>query len=103
MVILILEILAKKRVVTYPLRLFAQQVVFRAENTYYILAQIYNSKPLNSILNEISDIAITVVELLNELTDVDVLNESEEGAEVLLDALVSVPIPFFRFSVGEKD
>ena len=35
------------------------------------------------------DITITVVELLLELTDVDVLNESEEGAEVLLDALVS--------------
>lgn len=44
---------------------------------------------MNEILNEISDISITVVELLLELTDVDVLNESEEDAEVLLDALVS--------------
>ena len=47
---------------------------------------------LNSVvhlLNKISDIAITIVELLLELTDVDVLNESEEGAEVLLDALVN--------------
>ena len=36
-----------------------------------------------------SDISIAVVELLQELTDADALNESEEGAEVLLDALVS--------------
>jgi beta-catenin-like protein 1 len=37
-----------------------------------------------------SDISIAVVELLVELTDVDVLNETEEGADVLLDALVSL-------------
>ena len=36
-----------------------------------------------------SDISIAIVELLQELTDVDVLNESEEGAETLFDALVS--------------
>lgn len=29
-----------------------------------------------------------MVDLLQELTDVDTLNESEEGAEVLIDALV---------------
>ncbi|KAK3518592.1 hypothetical protein QTP70_004086 [Hemibagrus guttatus] len=33
-------------------------------------------------------IAIAVVDLLQELTDVDTLNESEEGAEVLIDALL---------------
>lgn len=33
--------------------------------------------------------AIAVVDLLQELTDIDTLHESEEGAEVLIDALVS--------------
>lgn len=30
-----------------------------------------------------------MVDLLQELTDIDTLHESEEGAEVLIDALVS--------------
>lgn len=34
-------------------------------------------------------VAIAVVDLLQELTDIDTLHESEEGAEVLIDALVS--------------
>lgn len=33
--------------------------------------------------------SIAVVDLLQELTDIDTLHESEEGAEVLIDALVS--------------
>ncbi|MEQ2204725.1 hypothetical protein XENOCAPTIV_017697 [Xenoophorus captivus] len=32
-------------------------------------------------------VAIAVVDLLQELTDIDTLHESEEGAEVLIDAL----------------
>lgn len=39
-----------------------------------------------------SDISIAIVELLLELTDVDIFNESEDGTEVLLDALVSLKI-----------
>lgn len=31
-----------------------------------------------------------MVDLLQELTDIDTLHESEEGAEVLIDALVSI-------------
>lgn len=31
-----------------------------------------------------------MVDLLQELTDIDTLHESEEGAEVLIDALVSM-------------
>lgn len=40
--------------------------------------------------------SIAVVDLLQELTDIDTLHESEEGAEVLIDALVScaaIPCP----------
>lgn len=35
-----------------------------------------------------TDISIAVVDLLQEMTDVDTLTESEEGANVLFDALV---------------
>lgn len=34
-----------------------------------------------------------MVDLLQELTDIDTLHESEEGAEVLIDALVSSGLP----------
>ena len=36
-----------------------------------------------------SDISIAVIDLLQEMTDVDTLNDSEEGATALIDALVS--------------
>ncbi|CAL8279766.1 unnamed protein product [Boreogadus saida] len=39
-------------------------------------------------LNGAPHIAIAVVDLLQELTDIDTLQESEEGAEVLIDALL---------------
>ena len=58
----------------------------------------FHHKSTNSIPNQTPDIAIAVVELLVELTDVDVLNETEEGAEVLLDALVS----FVRFQMTRQ-
>lgn len=35
------------------------------------------------------DVSIAVVDLLQEMTDVDTLTESEEGANILFDALVS--------------
>ena len=35
-------------------------------------------------------ISIAVVDLIQELTDVDTLNESEEGATALVDSLVGV-------------
>lgn len=43
-------------------------------------------------------VAIAVVDLLQELTDIDTLHESEEGAEVLIDALVSTSV--FDYSDG---
>lgn len=36
-----------------------------------------------------TDVSIAVIDLLQEMTDVDTLNESEEGATALIDALVS--------------
>merc|ERR1719232_1701374 len=38
--------------------------------------------------HENTDIAVAAVDVIQELTDVDTMNESEEGAEVLIKALV---------------
>ncbi|KAJ8961221.1 hypothetical protein NQ318_008904 [Aromia moschata] len=43
---------------------------------------------LELLSHDNTDIAVATVELLQELTDVDILNESEEGAEALIDALL---------------
>lgn len=40
-----------------------------------------------------ADISIAVVDLLQEMTDVDTLTENEEGADIMLDALVIYPWP----------
>lgn len=44
---------------------------------------------LELLAHENTDIAIAVVNLLQELTDVDTLNESQEGSESLVDALMA--------------
>ncbi|CAB3988241.1 beta-catenin 1 [Paramuricea clavata] len=64
-------------------------VIATAPELYSILVQ-QNAIPtiLGLLSHENTDISIAVVELLVELTDVDVLNETEEGADVLLDALL---------------
>lgn len=38
--------------------------------------------------HENTDIVAAIINLLQELTDVEILNESEEGAEVLIDELL---------------
>ncbi len=43
---------------------------------------------LGLLSHENTDLSVAVVDLLQELTDVDQLNESEEGADALVDALV---------------
>ncbi|KAM3617612.1 uncharacterized protein V6R79_008879 [Siganus canaliculatus] len=43
---------------------------------------------LSSLIRTLTHVAIAVVDLLQELTDIDTLHESEEGAEVLIDALL---------------
>ncbi|KAL0850071.1 hypothetical protein ABMA28_011966 [Loxostege sticticalis] len=54
-------------------------------------------KCVNSLLELLShdntDISTKVVHLLQELTDVDILNESEEGAEELMNALAEAECP----------
>ncbi|XP_029675612.1 beta-catenin-like protein 1 isoform X1 [Formica exsecta] len=43
---------------------------------------------LELLSHENTDIAVGVVDLLQELTDVDILHESQEGADTLIDALL---------------
>lgn len=47
-----------------------------------------------------TDISIAVIDLLQEMTDVDTLNESEEGATALIDALVSFVFICFQENKG---
>jgi len=44
---------------------------------------------LELLAHENTDIAIAVVNLLQELTDVDTMTESQEGSESLVDALMA--------------
>lgn len=46
-----------------------------------------------------TDISIAAVDLMQELTDVDTLNESEEGAAALIGALVCVSSSSRHFSL----
>lgn len=43
---------------------------------------------LELLYHENTDIAVGAVDLLQELTDVDILHESQEGADTLIDALL---------------
>ncbi|ERL84120.1 hypothetical protein D910_04173 [Dendroctonus ponderosae] len=43
---------------------------------------------LELLAHDNTDIAVATIELLQELTDVDILNESEEGADALLESLL---------------
>lgn len=47
---------------------------------------------LELLSHENTDIAVAVIDLLQELTDVDILHESQEGADTLIDALLEQQI-----------
>ena len=42
-----------------------------------------------------SDVTIAVIDLLQEITDVDTINESEEEAQRLIEALLNEQVRFF--------
>uniref|UniRef100_A0A3B3VGM3 Beta-catenin-like protein 1 n=1 Tax=Poecilia latipinna TaxID=48699 RepID=A0A3B3VGM3_9TELE len=66
-------------------------VIATMPDLYHLLVELNAVHSLLGLLShENTDILLnTVVDLLQELTDIDTLHESEEGAEVLIDALVS--------------
>uniref|UniRef100_A0A0A9XX76 Beta-catenin-like protein 1 n=1 Tax=Lygus hesperus TaxID=30085 RepID=A0A0A9XX76_LYGHE len=60
---------------------------------YPVMVQLNAVSSLLELLShENTDVAVGVVDLLQELTDVDILNESAEGADALIEALVSQQI-----------
>ncbi|XP_031724612.1 beta-catenin-like protein 1 [Anarrhichthys ocellatus] len=64
-------------------------VIATMPDLYHLLVELNAVHSLLGLLShENTDVAIAVVDLLQELTDIDTLQESEEGAEVLVDALL---------------
>ncbi|XP_068188070.1 beta-catenin-like protein 1 [Antennarius striatus] len=64
-------------------------VITTMPDLYHLLVELNAVHSLLGLLShENTDVAIAVVDLLQELTDIDTLHESEEGAEVLIDALL---------------
>ena len=62
---------------------------------YPILVETNAVKTLMGLLShDNSDVAIAVIDLLQEVTDVDTINESEEEAENLIDALLEEQVSF---------
>uniref|UniRef100_G3NLH7 Catenin beta like 1 n=1 Tax=Gasterosteus aculeatus aculeatus TaxID=481459 RepID=G3NLH7_GASAC len=63
-------------------------VIATMPDLYHLLVELNAVHSLLGLLShENTDVAIAVVDLLQELTDIDTLQESEEGAEVLIDSL----------------
>uniref|UniRef100_A0A8C5E1G0 Beta-catenin-like protein 1 n=1 Tax=Gouania willdenowi TaxID=441366 RepID=A0A8C5E1G0_GOUWI len=60
-------------------------VIATMPDLYHLLVEL---NAVHSLLGLLTHVAIAVVDLLQELTDIDTLHESEEGAEVLIDALL---------------
>uniref|UniRef100_A0A1E1XAD6 Beta-catenin-like protein 1 N-terminal domain-containing protein n=1 Tax=Amblyomma aureolatum TaxID=187763 RepID=A0A1E1XAD6_9ACAR len=64
-------------------------VVATQPELYPILVELNAVQSILGLLShENTDISIAVVDLLQELTDVDSLHESQEGADMLIDALI---------------
>ncbi|XP_056130167.1 beta-catenin-like protein 1 [Lampris incognitus] len=64
-------------------------VIATMPDLYHLLVELNAVHSLLGLLShENTDIAIAVVDLLQELTDIDTLHESEEGAEILIDNLL---------------
>ncbi|XDV46512.1 hypothetical protein PO909_014398 [Leuciscus waleckii] len=64
-------------------------VIATIPELYHLLVELNAVHSLLGLLShDNTDILIAVVDLLQELTDIDTLHESEEGAEVLIDALL---------------
>ncbi|XP_015516996.1 beta-catenin-like protein 1 [Neodiprion pinetum] len=64
-------------------------VVATAPDLYPIMVELGAVASMLELLShENTDIAVGVADLLQELTDVDILHESQEGADILIDSLL---------------
>ena len=72
------------------------QNVSTVPHMYPVLVELNCASTLLGLLgHDNTDIAVATVEVIQELTDVDTMNESEEGAEVLIKAGVNI-LPKFK-------
>merc|ERR1719376_1406303 len=66
------------------------RVIATAPDFYSLFVQLQCVQSLLGLLShENTDISVAVVDLLQELTDIDALNESEEATEALINSLVA--------------
>lgn len=64
-------------------------IIATQPDLYHVIVQLNAvTSVLGLLSHENTDISIAIVDLLQEMTDVDTLNESQEGADTLVDALV---------------
>lgn len=64
-------------------------LVATVPDLYSLLVELQIIPSLLELLShENSDITVSVIDLLQELTDVDILHESQNGADTLIDTLL---------------
>ncbi len=65
------------------------KVVATVPDLYPVLVELHAIPSLLELLaHQNTDISVAIIDLLQELTDVDILHESLEGADILIDTLV---------------
>lgn len=70
-------------------------VVATRPDLYHLILQTNCIQTLLGLLShENTDVSVTVINLIQELTDVDASEESIDGVKLLVDALVGVEITF---------
>ena len=68
--------------------LFCPFISATVPDLYALLVELHGVSSLLELLShQNTDISVAVVDLLQEMTDVDILHESLDGAEVLIEAL----------------
>ncbi|KAG8184632.1 hypothetical protein JTE90_022680 [Oedothorax gibbosus] len=68
-------------------------IIATQPDLYHILVELNSvSSILGLLTHDNTDISIAVVDLLQEMTDIDTLNESEEGATSLIDAMLEAQV-----------
>ena len=68
--------------------LFCPFISVTVPDLYALLVELHGVSSLLELLShQNTDISVAVVDLLQEMTDVDILHESLDGAEVLIEAL----------------
>ncbi|GFX89985.1 beta-catenin-like protein 1 [Trichonephila clavipes] len=68
-------------------------IIATQPDLYHILVELNSvSSILGLLTHDNTDISIAIVDLLQEMTDIDTLNESEEGASSLIDAMLEAQV-----------